>query len=457
MVRSAAAAPNPDPRTAALAERVAQLEAANARLQAAAVATPIAPRPRRRIPWRSIGSAALITIAAVLVPVSIVASWARAELVDEATFVATFAPLAADPAIQQAVTDAAITAIEAQLDLGATTDALFDGIGALGLPPSAEAALGLLREPAAKGLHSLLRSGVEQFVQSELFAQVWTVALQTSHRALVATVAGPSPDSAIVIDRSGQIVLQLGPIVEQISQHLADNGFPLTSLIPSIDASIVVAQSDALALIGTVHAVTTAVGTWVPIFALVLLLTGILVARRRRVAIVGAAIGVAIAAGAFLVAALVGAAFAVSEGVRVGLPGAAVATIVDQLLRGMRESAADLLLIGVLTATLALLLGSARLRTAFLGMNARLASVIGVPAWRDAGWVRFLVGQRALVYAVLIVVPLLLVWFLPLRWPGIVLIAIVALVAWWLVAVVRVGAAPGAAGPAVAADGAVGA
>ncbi len=444
-----APAPAVDPDREALAERVAELEAENARLQAA---TP-APRPRRRVSWRSVSSALLIVVAAILVPVSIVAGWARAELVDEATFVATFAPLASDPAIQQAVTDAAVAAIEEQLDLGATTDALFDGIGELGLPRSAEAALGLLREPAVQGLHSLLRSGVEQFVTSELFAQVWTIALQTSHRALVATVAGPSPDSAIVIDRSGQIIVQLGPIVERISEHLADNGFPLTSLIPSIDASFVVAQSDALALIGTVHAITTAVGTWVPILALVLFVAGILLARRRRIAIAGAAIGVAVGAGAFLIAALVGSTLAVSEGVRAGLPGAAVATIVDHVLRGMRESAGDLLLIGVLTAALALLLGSARLRTAFAGMNARLAALIGVPAWRGAGWVRFLVGQRALVHAVIIVVPLLLVWFLPLRWPGIVLIALVALLAWWFLAILRAGAAePDAMGPDVSSD-----
>src|SRR5690606_5446112 len=110
----------------------------------------------------------------------------------------------------------------------------------------------------------------------------------------------------------------------------------------------------------TVHAVTTAAGTWIPILALVLLAAGILVARHRRVATAGAGIGVALGAGTFLVAAYIGATVVIAEAARAGLASPAVGAVLDQVLRGMRESAGDLLLIGVATAVLAILMGSAR-------------------------------------------------------------------------------------------------
>ena len=308
MAKPAATPAAADPAIEALAQRVAELESENARLQAA-VETP---RPRRQVPWRSIGSAVLITIAAILVPVTVVAGWARAELVDEETFVATFAPLASDPDVQQAITTAAVTAIQEQVDLQGMTDIVFDGLETLDLPPAASSVLGLLRVPAAEGLRSLLHTGVEGFVTSDVFTQVWSVSLRAAHRAMLATVATPSPESAVIIDARGQIVLQLGPIVRQISTYLADNGFTFASAIQTIEASVVVAQSDALALISTVHTITTAVGTWLPILTLVLLAAGILLARRRRVATAGAGIGVAIGAGAFLLSAAIGTAIGVS-------------------------------------------------------------------------------------------------------------------------------------------------
>src|SRR5690606_20862024 len=121
--------------------------------------------------------------------------------------------------------------------------------------------------------------GVDAFVTSDLFADVWSMALRTAHRALNAAVAEPSPDSALIVDERGQVVLQLAPIIREVSGYLADNGFPLAASIPAIEASFVVAQSDALVLVAAVHGLATAVGTWLPILALAMLIGGILLAR----------------------------------------------------------------------------------------------------------------------------------------------------------------------------------
>lgn len=138
-------------------------------------------------------SSALIVIAALLVPVSIVSAWARTELVDETAFVATFAPLAQDPAVQALIVDEATAAIDESLDLQTLTDDLFDGLADLGLPPRATAAIDLLRGPAVEGLRGLVGTSVTQLVESDVFASVWETALRASHRGLTAAATGSTP------------------------------------------------------------------------------------------------------------------------------------------------------------------------------------------------------------------------------------------------------------------------
>ena len=67
-------------------------------------------------------------MASVLVPVSIVTAWGRAQLVEEDTFVATLAPLASDPAVQTMIIDETTAAITDQVDFAAITSTAIDGI-----------------------------------------------------------------------------------------------------------------------------------------------------------------------------------------------------------------------------------------------------------------------------------------------------------------------------------------
>ena len=112
------------------------------------------PRARRRSGWwRALLCAVCIVLAAVLLPVSIVAAWTPARLVDEGQFVATLAPLAHDPQVQGLVIDQTVCPIDDKVnyDDPITGDAI-DGIAGLGLPRRAVSALGLLKQPAADGL-----------------------------------------------------------------------------------------------------------------------------------------------------------------------------------------------------------------------------------------------------------------------------------------------------------------
>src|SRR5690606_28727292 len=173
--------------------------------------------------------------ASATVAVSIIGAWARVQLVDETQFVATFGPLAADPAVQDLVVDQTTAAIDEAVDLEGLTDDLFDGIAGLDLPPRAVAALELLRAPAAQGVQSLVDMTVTRLVESEAFAAVWETALRASHRGLVAVASGGTADAALAVSADGEVGIQLAPIIEEVKARLADGGLAFADSIPVID------------------------------------------------------------------------------------------------------------------------------------------------------------------------------------------------------------------------------
>lgn len=338
-------------------ERVAALEAENARLHGVIEsASPPAPsgegRGRRSGAWRTWASAICIVLASVLVPVATVTGWARTELVSEDAFVATFGPLAEDPAVQDLVIEATTAAIVDALDVDALTSDLFDGIASLDLPPAAQTAVLLLRAPAAAGVTSLIGSGVATAVESDAFPQLWRTALAASHRALTSAASGES-DGALTISANGELGIQLGPIIDAVRLQLIDNGFALAEAIPSIDRTIVLTQSDSLTTVTTVYALVVAVGWWLPFVALALIGAGIAFARRRRVAVLGVGIGGAI--GGFLLAIgfAIGGTLAAASATSLGIPAPAIDALYTGVIADMRDSTIIIGVIGLIIVLLA--------------------------------------------------------------------------------------------------------
>lgn len=288
-----------------LQERIAELEAENAALRVRArgaeeevfesqgvAAASVTAKPRRG--WgRTAAAVVLVVIGLLLVPVAVISAWARLELVDTERFVATFAPLAEDPAVQAYIADQVTAAIEEQVDIPGLTADVFDGLRQLDLPPRAEQALGLLEAPATQGLQSLVSGVVDRVVESDAFADIWATALRATHRQFVAAMQG-DPDAALAVGDEGTISVQLGPIIEAVKDRLEEQGVGFASAIPVIDRSIVVAQNDAFVLVQTVYALAVAVGTWLPWLTLTLLVAGVLIAKRRTTALAWTAGGFAL-------------------------------------------------------------------------------------------------------------------------------------------------------------------
>lgn len=429
--------------TAALRARLDALEAENARLRAEPPAPPQAAVERAHgNRWRAFLSALCIVIATILVPVSIVASWARVELVDETRFVETFAPLADDPEVQALVADQVTTAIEDSLDLEGLTNDLFDGIQQLDLPPRALAALDLLRAPAVQGLQNLVDTTVTRLVESDAFADVWETALRASHRSLEAVAAGGTSSGAVVIGANGEVGIQLAPIIEEVKKRLIDRGIGFAESIPVIDKTIVVAQSDALTVVGTVYNLAVAAGWWTPVVALVLFLAGILIARRRSTAVLGTGVGIAIGAGILAVALGIGGSVLALSAPNLGVPAGALASMYQQITGAMRDTAVVLTLLGIVIAVIAWTSGRWRgaraARNGVASVNAGVRGALlkrGIDTGSFGAW---LYAQRTLVRIVLGALAILWLMLLrPLTVGEVFLVLIVWLVVWWIVELVQ--------------------
>lgn len=389
---------------------------------------------RRGFSWRSFGSFVLILLAALLVPVSVFFGWARADLIHEQDFVDTFAPLAVDPVVQAEVTDAVVETLNEHVDVDAKVDLLFAGIEELGLSDEASEALDVLREPVASGTVSVLHDGVEAFVQSDMFANTWENALRVSHRALVATVTMGEAPGAIEIDRDGNVQVEVGYVVEEVKNQLISEGVQVAEDIPTVTATVIIGQSDALAFTGVAYRAVSAIGFWVPVVTFILLSGGVLLARNRGAGFIG--LGVAFIVGGLttMLGLAVGLGFAQKAAMRSDLAPAAVVAAYEDVVQKLFSVSEALLLLGFLAILLPILIAAPSVRDWFFRANARLAQILGLGA-QSTQWQARLRRFEPLLSVALVVVATILLLVLPIHiWAMIAIVTGLFLI-WWLVMV----------------------
>jgi len=421
-----------------LATRVRHLEEENHRLRATVAASGTTSGRKMRV--RTIIAALCISLAAILVPFGVLATWAESQLLDEGRFIETFAPLAEHPAIQEEITTQVSNVINTELDIDGLTDAVFDGVIGLGLPDTASAALNLLRQPAADGMRGAVSAGVSQAVNSDVFAVAWEQALRVSHRAFLAAASqNTDTGNTLTIDSSGAVAIQLAPIIEAVKDSLSDRGFAFAAAIPVIQAELTIAQSDALPTLALAVTLTALLGWWLPVIAAVLLIAGILTAPRRSRAVCGAGVGLMIGSVAMLVLFEVVAAVLRSQAPSIGIGAEALAVLFSQVVSGLRSVASVILIFGLVLAVLGLSFGGSRRSTA---LRARIAVTTTQVQRRFTEWGlrseavgTWLVKLRVLTRVLLIALVALLLTMLPLTVGWVLVIALCALFLWWLLIV----------------------
>ncbi|QTX05969.1 hypothetical protein [Agromyces archimandritae] len=360
-----AAADTPHGDAGSAGERLASLEAENARLRAelgngragASTGEPGRRKPRRTAGGviRSILSAVCLVLAGVLTPVAIVGAWAATQLTDTEAFVGTFAPLADDPAVQRLVAAQTVAATEEALDVEGLTSDVIDGIIDLGTGERASDALRALEEPAAAGIRALIRNTVEDFVASDAFSDIWREALRASHAEALAALRH-EPGAAVSLE-GDELGIQLGPIVERAADALADAGLDFAAAIPAVDRTIVVAEGDSVAAVQLGYAVATIAGVWMPWLVLALAAAGVLLAHKRARALIWA--GVALAIGAIVLAIGLGVGGMVAGGALddAGVPADAAAALYGGVTARMLDTAVVVAVLGAAVALVAWLAG----------------------------------------------------------------------------------------------------
>jgi len=401
--------------------------------------------------WRTIVAGVLITVACLLAPLSVLAVWSSNTVSNTDRYVQTVAPLANDPDVQAAVTDAVTKQVFTYVDVSGLTIQLLDRLQGQGLPPRLADQLQALAPPISNGVQGFVHDQVAKVVASPAFATAWIEANRVAHQQVVNVLSGQQ--GGAVSAKNGAVTINLGPFVQKVKERLVAQGFTVAANIPAVSTSFTVFQSQDVTKAQGAYRLLNTLGTWLPILALVLLAIGVYVAKSHRRALLAGALGVA---GGML---LLGVVLAVVrplylDSVPAQVPHDAAATIYDTLVRFLRVSLRAVLAAALVVAAAAFLTGATvtavRTREGLshgIGWLRGGAESAGLRTGRFGSWV---FGHKRLLRILVIVAAALALTFWPSPTAGVVLLlAVLALVC--LAVVEFLGRPPGPAAVGVVA------
>ncbi|MDX3521102.1 hypothetical protein [Streptomyces scabiei] len=253
-------------------------------------------------------SAALTVLACLLMPVGALAAWATYEIADRTRYEAVMAPLAADPAVREALADAVAAGILREVRVGPR-----------------------LRGPVREFTYDAAHS----FTRTEAFRTAWHLTNLAAHDAVLTAVReedayggsaqeGGTGDGGADGGGAGRggahgggayagaarpVTLDLAPIGELVKRQLVRDHVPFAHRIPVAHTEVEVLSATELVQLRKGYRVLEIAAFWLPVGALALAAGGILVATQRRRAVCatglgtalgGALLGVAVALGRHL-------------------------------------------------------------------------------------------------------------------------------------------------------------
>jgi len=415
-----------------LLARLQLLETENARLAAHAPVSAVAPARRRRKPGRTTAAIICILLGALLAPVAVVGSWARGLVVDGDRYVDTVAPIADDPLVQSAIENRVTTAIVTALDLESVTTQATDALANLNLPPVVSTGIQSLQGPLLDAITGFVHKQVVKIISSDAFTTTWTEANRTAHEQIVATLRG-DPDAIAQISSTGELTLDLTPIIEQVKASLVDAGFTLAGRIPTVTVTLPIASSADLVRLQNAYRAIDFLGQLLPWLSLGLLAVGVIAAQRRSRALVVAGLSLAGAMALLALALAIGRSFyASSLPPTVQRPDVAVA-IYDQFVSLLRIELRVGLVLGLLVAIIAFVAGGTPAATSLRASSSQASAWLrgagdrhGVSTGPVGIW---LFEQRTLVRVVVIALAVLALVLADRLTPAYVItVAVIALV-----------------------------
>ncbi len=244
------------------------------------------PREHRRFGVRAIAAGLCLVLATLLLPLGMVGFWGQRTLTDTQQFVATVGPLASNPQVVQSIAESVTEALTSNVDLEAEVKKA--------LPPAAAPLAG----PIAGAIPTFIEEATVKLLSTEQFQKLWTGAVGTLQEAVIAVLSGDT--SGPVQESNGEIVLDLGAVIEQVKERLVANGLTAIENVPippAADTQIVLLNDSQVAQARAIYNVTVPSAQLLIVVVILLFIGSILLARKRirMTGIVG--IGVLIGAG----------------------------------------------------------------------------------------------------------------------------------------------------------------
>jgi hypothetical protein len=290
----------------------------------------------------------LVVVACILSVLSVVAVFARNQLLNTDTYVNTVAPLASNPAIQ--------TQIAKQVSENLISRTNVETRVKDALPPKA----GFLATPVTSGLESVTNELALKAVQSEQFSELWVAANRASHRQLVAVLTGSNEGS--VSSKNGKVTIDLSQVEVDVKKKLDAKGITVFDKIPAVKGlDFVLFQSKDLVKVQKVTKLLNDLAIILPIITLLCLAASVVLARNRRRGLVRAAAGLAISMAAVLVVMAV-ARHQYLSGLSPNQSLAANQAVIDTVTARLRLGLRIILGVSALIAVVALVAGNRRLR-----------------------------------------------------------------------------------------------
>jgi hypothetical protein len=312
---------------------------------------------------RTISSWVLVVLACLLAVLSVVVAYARNELLDTDTFVATVAPLARNAAVQSTVATKVSDSLVARTDLEQRVASV--------LPRQA----GFLAEPISSAVKTATYQITLKLVQSSRFQTLWDEALRRSHEQLDNLLLGEKVGPLAV--SHGQVTVDLSQVEVAAKKQLAQHGLSVFDKVPAYSgAPFVLFQSDQLLKLQRWVRFLNDLALVLPIVSVLLFALSVVLSRDRRRGLVHAASGLAVSMALLLVAANVGR----NQYLGSLLPSQskdAAAAVVDTVGAVLLDTVRTVLVVSTLVAVVAFVVG--------LGPVRRWIDARSMPAWWTGG------------------------------------------------------------------------
>jgi hypothetical protein len=312
---------------------------------------------RRRISWRTPVAIVLIVLGCIIAPVAVLGVWAGNEVSDTGRWVATVEPLIHDPAIQNVLTDKITNEITSQLNLTGNINQAAAQLHDKGLT-RISSLLTSFGPQIASSVTGFIHSTVHKVITSPAVAKIWVQVNTVAHQALVKVLSGEG--NGAISTSNGQIVLNLGPFIAVVKQDLVAHGFELANSIPPISPTIALFQANDLGKAQTAYRLIKTLKIVLPIVMLLLLAAGVYVARRRRRALIGASLGLAVSMLVLAIGLLIGRSIYLNSVPPSVLPGDAAAAAFDAMVYFIRITLRVVLAVALVVAIGAFITGPSR-------------------------------------------------------------------------------------------------